>query len=111
MKNKKVLVTGSSGFTPWNNFKFMVKMYYTYVLKSLIDNDNYTGYTENLKLIFEQHNKGEVDSTKNRRPLKLIYFEGCLNRDDATRREKYLKTYYGKMFIKKRLSAWFLKNK
>jgi len=55
----------------------------------------------------EQHNKSEVDSTKNRTPLKLIYFEACINSDDATRREKYLKTHYGKMFIKKRLATWF----
>ena len=39
--------------------------------------------------------------------MELIYFEGCLNRDDTTRREKYLKTHYGKMFIKKRPKSYF----
>jgi len=38
-------------------------------------------------------NKGQVDSTKNRRPLKIVYCEGCLNQADATKGEKYLKTY------------------
>ena len=47
-------------------------MYYTYVLQSLKDGDLYTGFTENLKLRFEQHNKGLVESTKDRRPFKLI---------------------------------------
>ncbi len=82
-------------------------MFYTYVLKSKKDNKMYTGYTKNLKLRFERHNKGLIPSTKERRPLKLIYFEVCLNQQDATRREKYLKTFYGKMFIKRRLKSYF----
>ena len=82
-------------------------MFYTYVLHSEKDGKLYTGYTKNLKLRFEQHQKGLVSSTKNRRPLILIYFEACLNQEDATKREKYLKTHYGKMFIKKRLKSYF----
>ena len=70
------------------------------------DGKYYTGYTKNIELRFEQHNKGLVKSTKDRRPLKLIYFEACLNRSDATRREKYLKTHYGKMFIGNRLKSY-----
>ena len=76
------------------------------MLRSLKDGKNYTGYTKNLKLRFEQHNQGEVESTRNRRPMILIYFEGCLNQQDATHREKYLKTHYGKMFLKNRLKRW-----
>jgi len=80
--------------------------YYIYVLKSNRDKKLYTGYTNNLKLRFEQHQKGLVVSTKNRRPLKLIYYEACLDRKDATHREKYLKTYLGKMFLKNRLKSY-----
>lgn len=80
--------------------------YYVYILKSKRDNKFYTGYTKNLKLRFEKHMKGLVDSTKDRRPLKLIYFEGCLNQQDATHREKYLKTYLGKMFLRNRLKSY-----
>jgi putative endonuclease len=81
-------------------------MYYTYVLHSQIDGNFYTGYTKDLKLRFEQHNKGAVESTKDRRPFKLIYYEACLNQQDATKREKYLKTYHGKMFLKRRLKSY-----
>jgi putative endonuclease len=81
-------------------------MHYTYVLQSIKDGDFYTGYTKNLKLRFEQHNKGLVESTKDRRPLKLVYYEMCLAQNDATRREKYLKTYHGKMFLKRRLKSY-----
>jgi len=83
-----------------------MKFYYVYVLKSMKDYKNYVGYTEDLKLRFEQHNKGLVKSTKNRRPLILIYYEACLNQQDATHREKYLKTHHGKMFIKNRLKSY-----
>jgi len=82
-------------------------MYYSYVLYSKKDKKLYVGYTQNLKLRFEQHCKGQVESTKNRRPLKLIYYEACLNQQDATKREKYFKTHYGRMFIKKRLKSYF----
>jgi len=81
-------------------------MYYTYVLQSLRDMAFYTGYTQNLKLRFEQHKKGIVESTKDRRPFKLIYYEACLDQNDALRREKHLKTYHGKMFLKNRLKSY-----
>lgn len=81
-------------------------MYYVYVLKSEKDKKKYTGYTKNLKLRFELHQKGKVESTKDRRPLKLIYYEACLNQQDATHREKYLKSYHGAMFIKQRLKSY-----
>ena len=84
-----------------------MKFYYVYVLKSLKDGKNYTGYTENLRSRFEQHNKGKVASTKHRTPLELIYFEGCIKQNDALKREKYLKTHYGKMFLKNRLKSYF----
>ena len=55
-------------------------MYYTYVLQSEVDNQFYVGYTKDLKLRFEKHNNGYIESTQKRRPLKLIYYEACLTR-------------------------------
>ena len=81
-------------------------MFYTYVLVSEKDNKLYVGYSKDIKLRFEQHKKGKVKSTKNRKPLKLIYYEVCLNQQDATHREKYLKTYHGKMFLRNRLKSY-----
>jgi putative endonuclease len=66
----------------------------------------YIGFTKDLKLRFEDHNSGRVESTKDRRPFSLIYYEACLDQDDATRREKYLKSYHGRMFLKKRLKSY-----
>ncbi|MBK8946942.1 MAG: GIY-YIG nuclease family protein [Ignavibacteriae bacterium] len=84
----------------------MSEFYFTYVLKSEKDCKMYTGYTQNIDLRFEQHNKGLVKSTVHRRPLKLVYYEACLSQEDALHREKYLKTHYGKMFIKNRLKSY-----
>lgn len=81
-------------------------MHYVYVLQSEVDSDFYVGYTKDLKLRFEQHSKGHVESTRNRRPLSLIYYEACLSQDDATNREKYLKKYHGRMYLKQRLKSY-----
>jgi len=80
--------------------------YFIYVLYFDKDRQFYTGYTKDLKLRLEQHQKSTVDSTKNRGKFKIVYFEGCLNQQDATHREKYLKTHFGKMYIKNRLKSY-----
>jgi len=81
-------------------------MFYTYILQSKIDKQFYTGYTDDLQKRVKEHNDGKVISTKNRLPLKLVYYEACLNQQDATHREKYLKTAWGKRFIKTRLKNY-----
>ena len=81
-------------------------MYYVYVLHSEPDSEFYVGFTKDLKLRFDRHNKGLVESTKNRRPLSLIYYEACLDQNDATKRERYLKSYHGRMFLQNRLKSY-----
>lgn len=77
--------------------------FYIYVLESLKDNHRYIGYTNSLKRRLEEHKEGLSFSTKFRLPFKLIYFEGCLNEQDAKRREHYLKTTQGRRFLGLRL--------
>mgnify|MGYP000091330024 CR=1 FL=1 len=81
-------------------------MYYVYILQSMVDNNFYVGYTPNLKVRIEKHNNGLVPATRKRKPLKLIYYEASLNKSDAVKREKYLKTSWGKRYIKNRLSNY-----
>ncbi|UBM62468.1 GIY-YIG nuclease family protein [Candidatus Sulfidibacterium hydrothermale] len=88
----------------------MDDFFFVYVLLSEKDNKFYTGYTSNLIQRMNEHFKGQVSSTKNRRPLKLIYYEACLSQKDALRREKYLKTFYGKMFLRNRLKTFLNSN-
>jgi putative endonuclease len=84
-----------------------MQFYYVYVLLSTKDNELYTGYTSDLRERIKLHDNGQVQSTKHRRPLTLIYFEGCINQQDATRREKYLKSGNGKIYLRSRLSHFF----
>ncbi|OGD95730.1 excinuclease ABC subunit C [Candidatus Curtissbacteria bacterium RIFCSPHIGHO2_12_FULL_38_9b] len=73
--------------------------FYIYVLESAKDKKRYIGYTSDLRKRLKEHNLGKSEATKPRLPLKLIYFEGCLNQEDAKRRERYLKTTQGRRFM------------
>jgi putative endonuclease len=75
-------------------------MHYVYILKSLKDLDLYAGRSDNLKKRIQEHNSGKVSSTKNRRPLELIFYETYKNKGDAIRREKYFKTTKGKTTLR-----------
>ena len=85
-------------------------MYYTYVLLSKKDKNFYVGYTDDLKNRIKQHKSGKAESTKYRLPVILIYYECCLNKFDAIKRERYLKSGMGKRYIRNRLKN-YLKEK
>ncbi len=82
-------------------------MFYVYLLKSVKDDNWYTGYTEDLQKRILEHNQGKNFSTKNRGPFKLMYYETGLNEKDAKAREKYLKTGMGKKYLRNRLKFFF----
>ncbi len=82
-------------------------MWYVYVLHSKKVNHWYTGYTNDLKQRFKQHNQGQNFSTKHGVPWKLIYYEACCSKIDARAREKYLKSGMGKRYIRNRLKVYF----
>ena len=81
----------------------MPKYCYVYVLRSQIDHQFYVGLTRDLQKRLRAHNQRHVSSTRKRRPLELVYWEGCRNDSDAAQREKYLKTAWGKRYVKNRL--------
>jgi putative endonuclease len=62
-------------------------MYYTYVLKSTVDNEIYIGWSNNLKDRLLEHNKGLVKATKHRVPLNVVYYEACLSKEKTIDRE------------------------
>ncbi|MFC1598474.1 GIY-YIG nuclease family protein [Patescibacteria group bacterium] len=80
--------------------------FYVYVLLSNQDNNFYIGYTKNLKRRIEEHQNGSVQSTKNRLPMMLVYYETCLDNNDAIKRERYLKSGMGKRFLKNRIKNY-----
>ena len=84
----------------------MSVFFYVYVLRSIADGNLYTGYTHDLRNRLHDHQQGSVTSTKHRLPVELIYYEACLNQQDATHREKYLKTAWGKRYLKSRMKRY-----
>jgi putative endonuclease len=68
-------------------------MYHTYVLLSLKGGEWYTGTAADLRARFPS-------------PLKLIYYEACLEAADAYRRERFLKMGKGKRCLRERLKIW-----
>ena len=84
-----------------------MSMHFVYVLLSCKDNKYYIGYTDNVDKRLEKHNQGSVPSTKDRRPLSLIYYEGYLDQRDALGREKFLKSGSGHRYLKKQLTNYF----
>lgn len=82
-------------------------MWYVYVLQSKRDEKLYTGCANNLRARIKLHNDGKVMSTKLRRPLVLIYHEAYPNKFDAFAREKWLKTGWGRNYLKRVLKHYF----
>ena len=80
-------------------------MYFVYVLLNTYKNF-YIGYSGDLKKRIKEHKKGFVYATKTKLPIKLIYYEASINKYDAYKREKYLKSGPGKKFLKNRIKEY-----
>jgi putative endonuclease len=80
--------------------------YYCYILYSLKDGLFYIGSSGNLRQRMQEHNQGKNISTKNRRPLTLIFYEAFLSKADALRRERYFKTTKGKVTLRQMLREY-----
>ncbi len=85
-------------------------MYYTYVLFCRDRRRNreefYIGSSDDLKNRVREHKLGEVKTTKSFDEVILIYYEACLNKTDARRRELQLKTGFGRGYLKRRLENY-----
>jgi putative endonuclease len=75
-------------------------VFYVYVLHSEKDGSQYIGLSHNTEERLKEHNAGRVNSTKPKRPWKLLYKEPFETRLDARKREKYLKSAAGRRFRK-----------
>ena len=78
-------------------------MYYTYVLLSKKDGNHYIGFCGDLRSRIAEHEAGNVQATRHRLPVELVYYEACSSREKALLREKYFKTGFGKRFLKQRI--------
>lgn len=85
-------------------------MYYTYILLCTDRKRSryrfYIGVTDNLRNRLQEHNSKSVKTTKSFDTVKLVYYEACLNKTDARKRELQLKTGFGRSYIKKRIENY-----
>lgn len=86
-------------------------MWYVYILKSKRYNWFYVGLTNDLRKRFKLHNEGKIESTRDFRPFIIGYYEAHNDRNDAAKREKFLKTGWGKNWIKRTLKNYLKKLK
>lgn len=64
---------------------------YVYILECA-DKTLYTGYTNNLEKRLKAHNEGKgAKYTKNRLPVKLVYYEEFDDKKEAMSREWHIK--------------------
>lgn len=84
-------------------------MPYVYVLFSEVDRKLYTGSTHDLRQRWKDHSAGRADATRERRPLRIIYYEAYPTKFEAERIEKYLKGGNGRAQLKRQLSVTLTK--
>lgn len=75
-------------------------MYYTYVLESLKSKELYIGQSSNLKQRLKAHNAGKSKHTSKNKPYILIFYLAFIVESDSKRFERYLKSGYGRRFLK-----------
>jgi len=84
-------------------------MFVVYVLKSQSTGKIYIGHSQNEGIRTKRHNK-ELPSKitsytyKNKGPWIIVYIEKYRTRGEAVKREKQLKSYRGREFIKNIIS-------
>ena len=78
-------------------------MFYVYALYGKDQDKFYIGFTKDLKRRIYEHSVEKSLSDRRLKSLKLVYYEGCLGKTDALRREKQLKTGFGRKYLRSRL--------
>ena len=88
-------------------------MFYTYVLlctnRKKKNKIFYIGSTSDLKQRIIDHKTRSTKTTKNFDIIELVYYEACLIKTDARKRELQLKTGFGRGYLKRRLESYFKK--
>ncbi|MFC1726922.1 GIY-YIG nuclease family protein [Patescibacteria group bacterium] len=76
-------------------------MYFVYLLKSKKHNKSYVGMTKDLEIRLRRHNQGYYNYTKRYLPWEIVYSEKIDTLENATKREKYLKSAAGRKWLKR----------
>ena len=83
----------------------MIAMFYVYALYSKDFDKIYIGFTSDLNARLNAHNhESNTGWTSKFKPWILFYNEEFMNKSDAMKREKQLKSSRGRVFIRSLLS-------
>ena len=75
-------------------------MFYVYVLLSQRNGKRYVGYTGKAPGIrLAEHNVGASQFTSQNRPFVLVYSERFVDKGEAIKREKFLKSGQGRKYL------------
>lgn len=79
--------------------------FYTYAI--LCDDDSiYIGHTDDIERRWKEHRHGQgAVWTQKHKPVKIAHYEEHDSRDEAAEREKWLKTGYGRKWLKREIEA------
>jgi len=76
-------------------------MYFVYAIVSEVDQRIYVGFTTDVEKRLKEHNSGKTTSTKGYKPWNILVVEEVTSREEARKREKYLKSGIGKEYLKR----------
>jgi putative endonuclease len=81
-------------------------MFYVYCLYSESYDKIYVGFTRDIANRMEWHNeKSKKGFTTKYRPWRVVYTEEYATEQEAREREKYLKSYRGRMFLRTKIQS------
>ena len=81
-------------------------MFWVYVLYSSRFDRTYTGMTKHINRRIKEHNAKGNKSTKAYVPWEIVYKEEYESREEARKREKYLKSGNGREYLKVIINKW-----
>ena len=79
--------------------------WFVYILQSQKDGKRYFGCTKNFADRLARHEKGYVRTTRGRGPFSLIHVERFETRAEAFAREKFFKSWSGRIELARILRA------
>lgn len=86
-------------------------MFYVYLLECQQDKTWYIGFTEDLKQRVNDHSSGKgCRTTAMKKDWRLVQYEAYINKYDALGREKFLKGGSGRIYLKKQLKNYLIKD-
>ncbi|MBI5805730.1 GIY-YIG nuclease family protein [candidate division TA06 bacterium] len=84
-------------------------MYYVYLIRSRTTGKTYTGQTSDMEKRLAYHNdpanRLTLYTKRNQGPWLLVYSEQYASRQEAVKRERFLKSGKGRTFIKNKIES------